>query len=118
MHVVLNFHRKDQHSARLLLELLLSVDEGTAAVYHLQYGNVPESLEIADTVVRFMEHRTAVFSTDWPDDPVPQSMRENDPNLDFLAEKGGGGATTPRSRPSCGGTCVFSSTSTAWTNPS
>lgn len=91
MHVVLNFHRKDQHSARLLLELLLSVDEGTAAVYHLQYGNVPESLEIADTVVRFMEHRTAVFSTDWPDDPVPQSMRENDPNLDFLAEKGGVG---------------------------
>ncbi|WP_243544290.1 hypothetical protein [Pseudodesulfovibrio tunisiensis] len=91
MHVVLNFHRKDQHSARLLLELLMSVDEGTEALYHLQYGNVPESLEIADTVTRFMERRNAVFCTDWPEDPVPEAMRRDDPNLEFLSREGGVG---------------------------
>lgn len=84
MHVVLNFHRKDQHSARLLLELLLSVDEGTAAQYHLQYGNVPESLEIAETVLRFMEQRRAVFSSTLPEDPVAAELRAQDPNLDHL----------------------------------
>lgn len=84
MHVVLNFHRKDQHSARLLLELLMSVDEGTDAIYHLQYGNVPESLEISETVTRFMERRTAVFSSELPPDPVAECLRREDPNLDHL----------------------------------
>jgi hypothetical protein len=84
MHVVLNFHRKDQHSARLLLELLMSVDEGTDAVYHLQYGNTTESLEISDTIVRFMERRTAVLSSELPEDPVAERLRREDPNLDHL----------------------------------
>lgn len=86
MHVVLNFHRKDQHSAQSLLELLMEVDEGTSATYHLQYGNISDSLEISNTIVRFLEKKDARFSTDWPQDPVPDHMREDDPNLEYLKQ--------------------------------
>lgn len=91
MNVVLNFHRKDQSSARTLLELLKCMEEGTEVKYYLQYGDIPESLEISDAIVRFMEHRNAVFSSAWPENPVPESMRKEDPNLEYNKESGRAG---------------------------
>jgi len=80
-HVVLNFHKKDQFSAKLMLELLMAADEGTDCRYYLQYGNNISTLEIHETVLKFMDQKDATLSTQLPDIKVPQEMIDNDPNL-------------------------------------
>lgn len=79
--VVLNFHKKDQESAGVLLELLMAVDEGIECNYYLQYGNNINTLSIYETVMKFMEMKSAKFSTELPDIRVPKEMIDNDPNL-------------------------------------
>jgi len=79
--VVINFHRKDQHSAKILLELLMAVDEGIGCRYYLQYGNNINTLEIYETVLKFMDQKDAALSTKLPDIQVPKEMYDNDPNL-------------------------------------
>ena len=81
MNVVLNFHKGDQASARLLLELLMAVDEGIDCTYYLQYGDDPATLHIYETVLRFMGKRHAYFSPDLPDIRLPHKMIYEDPNL-------------------------------------
>jgi len=79
--VVLNFHKNDQHSAKILLELLMAVDEGTDCEYYLQYGNNVNTLTIYKTVLKFMDQKNATLSTELPDIKVPKEMIDNDPNL-------------------------------------
>jgi tetratricopeptide (TPR) repeat protein len=81
VNVVLNFHKGDQKSARMLLELLMSVEEGIECKYFLQYGNNVDTITISDTVLRFMDEKDAAISTELPDIRIPQEMIDNDPNL-------------------------------------
>lgn len=80
INVVLNFHKNDQHSASSLLALLLAVDEGVEATYHLQYGDRPDTLEILDVLNRFLSEKDAVISFDLPDFKVPDELVNSDPN--------------------------------------
>ncbi len=79
--VVLNFHQHDQDSARILMELLMAVEEGMNCKYHLQYGNAVNSLRIHETILHFIDSKDASFSTQFPDIEIPVDMVENDPNL-------------------------------------
>jgi len=80
MNVVLNFHKGDQMSAKLLLELLLVLDEGIDCTYYLQYGDPVSTIEIRDTLTKFLSRKNARFSNELPNITVPQEMISNDPN--------------------------------------
>jgi tetratricopeptide (TPR) repeat protein len=79
--VVLNFHKNDQESAKILLELLMAVDEGNDCRYYLQYGNNINTLKISETVLRFLDQKNARISTELPGITILQEMIDNDPNL-------------------------------------
>jgi glycosyltransferase involved in cell wall biosynthesis/tetratricopeptide (TPR) repeat protein/SAM-dependent methyltransferase len=79
--VVIYLHRGNQGSAEKLLKLLLAVDEGIDCIYHLQYGDHPETLAIMETIACFETHKKAVLHFDLPDIMVPAEFVENDPNL-------------------------------------
>jgi hypothetical protein len=81
MNVVLNFHKGDQSSARLLLELLMVVEEGIDCQYYLQYGDEPATLRISDTIFRFLSQKQAVFSNEFPAVSIPPELIHDDPNL-------------------------------------
>ncbi len=81
MNVVLNFHKGDQLSAKLMLELFMAAEEGIDCTYYLQYGGEPISLTISDTILKFFSKKRAYFSNDLPDIKVPESMIKQDPNL-------------------------------------
>ena len=80
MNVVLNFHKGDQMSAKLLLELLLVVDEGIDCTYYLQYGDSTSTIKISDTLTKFLSRKNAHFSNELPNITIPQEMISNDPN--------------------------------------
>jgi hypothetical protein len=81
MNVVLNFHKGDQQSARLLLQLLLYADEGVPCAYYLQYGDHLATLEIEPAVRDFLAAKDAHFSNAVPAVDVPAHMIADDPNL-------------------------------------
>ncbi len=81
MNVVLNFHKGDQLSAKLMLELFMAVEEGIDCTYYLQYGGEPTSLTISETILKFVSKKRAYFSNELPDIKVPDSMIKQDPNL-------------------------------------
>jgi len=81
MNVVINFHKGDQYSAKLLLEILMAVDEGISCTYYLQYGNEPATIEISDTILKFINRKHSYFSCDLPDIKIPEDLIKNDPNL-------------------------------------
>jgi len=64
MNVVLNFHKGDQMSAKLLLELLLVVDEGIDCTYYLQYGDPTSTIKIRDTLTKFISRKNASYLTE------------------------------------------------------
>lgn len=80
MNVVINFHKGDQYSAKLLLELLLLVDEGIECSYYLQYGDEIATLKTYETCLKFLNHKKAYFSNKLPQIKVPEEMMLNDPN--------------------------------------
>ncbi len=80
MNVVLNFHKGDQHSAKLMLELLKSTKEGTDVTYYLQYGDPLSTLEISKRIVDFLEVKKGFFSSEMPKIKIPVDMVNNDPN--------------------------------------
>ena len=80
MNVVINFHKGDQQSAKLLLELLMVVPEGIDCTYYLQYGNQHATLCINETVLKFLNHKQAFYSNTFPDIRIPPKMIHNDPN--------------------------------------
>ncbi|MCB0179183.1 MAG: glycosyltransferase family 2 protein, partial [Anaerolineae bacterium] len=81
MNVVFNFHKGDQQTARTMLELLLTVDEGVDCTYYLQYGDSLSTLEIKPTVDKFIAQKQAYLSNEFPDIEIPSSLIESDPNL-------------------------------------
>lgn len=81
MNIVINFHKGDQVSAKLLLELLMVLDEGVECVYHLQYGDNTSTLLISETLLKFLSRKKAHFSVDLPDIKLPHKMIHEDPNL-------------------------------------
>jgi hypothetical protein len=81
MNVVLNFHYGDQESARLLLNLLMCMDEGTDCNYYLQYGDNVASLNIGDTIFKFCNEKKVKFSNELPVVNIPEHIIENDPNI-------------------------------------
>ena len=80
MNVVLPFHKGDQRSAQLLLEILSSVDDGIDATYYLQYGGALETLELNETIERLKTSRKVVLTNELPDIQVPQALSNDDPN--------------------------------------
>ena len=80
MDIVINFHQGDQFSAKLLLELLIAVDEGIKCNYYLQYGDDIETLKISRTLLKFMNYKNAYFSNQLPEIKIPQNMVESAPN--------------------------------------
>jgi hypothetical protein len=80
LNVVLNFHKADQFSARLILELLMSLEEGIETHYYLQYGDDESTIAIQDTLSRFLKEKKSVLSTKLPEITIPQELIENDPN--------------------------------------
>ena len=81
INVVLNFHKGDQHSAGLLLKLLMVVDEGIDCRYYLQYGDEIATLEIWKIICKFADQKQTYISTEFPEIKIPQEMIDNDPNL-------------------------------------
>jgi len=80
LNVVLNFHQADQFSARILLELLMALEEGIETHYYLQYGDRESTLKIQETLSRFCSQKTATLSTTLPNISIPPEWIENDPN--------------------------------------
>lgn len=80
--VVINFHSGDQNSARHLMELLLVVDEGIPCKYHLQYGSSIDTISVGNTILKFMDSKNAVISSQFPEIEIPGIMIEDDPNLE------------------------------------
>jgi FkbM family methyltransferase len=64
--VVLNFHQANQFSARILLELLMSLDEGIETHYYLHYEDPEETLEIQETLQVFLQKKSAELTV-FPD---------------------------------------------------
>jgi FkbM family methyltransferase len=62
LNVVLNFHRANQFSARMLLELLMSFNEGIETRYYLRYDDLEETLNIQETLEAFLQQkRSEIF---------------------------------------------------------
>jgi len=80
MDVVINFGRDNQTEARLLMEMLLSVSEGVEARYRVQYCANVATLNIYETVLRFVQEKDAQFSSQLPAIQVPHQMIMDDPN--------------------------------------
>ena len=80
MNVIINFHKGDQHSAMLLLELILQVDEGMECCYFLQYGDEIATLNRSETWLKFLRRKKAYFSNELPQIKIPEEMIVHDPN--------------------------------------
>ena len=80
LNIVINFHKNDQSSARMLLELLVSLDEGIETAYYLQYGDETATIRIEETLLKFIETKNASFSNKFPDIVIPDEMIKNDVN--------------------------------------
>jgi tetratricopeptide (TPR) repeat protein len=78
--VVLNFHKKDQHSAKSMLKLLMAVEEGRSCKYYLQYGDDESTIVIGDIISKFLQCKNAEFSNKLPHVKIPDDFIYNDPN--------------------------------------
>jgi FkbM family methyltransferase len=78
--VVLIFHKGDQRSVQLLLETLVSIDDGLEATYYLQYGDALDTLEIGETLERLKSTRKVVLTNELPNIRIPEAMIVDDPN--------------------------------------
>lgn len=84
LNVVLNFHKTDQFSARILLELLMSLEEGIETHYYLQYGDPESTIEIQETLSQFLNKKQSILSTTLLEIVTPQDLTANDPNQQSL----------------------------------
>lgn len=80
MNVVMNFHKGDQYSAMLLLNLLSVVDEEIDCTYYLQYGDELSTLTISETIFKFLSRKKAFFSSELPEIRIPKDLIKYDTN--------------------------------------